>query len=280
MTRVLSLIGAGGKMGLRITEALADDPAYDVRHVEPAPKGRENLRDRGADPVPIDEALEGADLVVLAVPDDVIGPVCEEVAAAGEDLLVLLLDPAAAHAGALPDAPHLSVAVAHPCHPSLFPSEPVDWDARSGDYFGGEASQSVVCALHDGNEGDYERAAALARDVYAPVDTVYRLTTAQMAVLEPALVETLTATLLTAMRRGLERAVEMGVPEDAAREFLYGHLRTEAAIVFDEAPFPLSDAAQAAVADATDEVLVEDWVDRVFDPAAIEAQTERIATDD
>ncbi|MFB6120815.1 MAG: phosphogluconate dehydrogenase C-terminal domain-containing protein [Halobacteriaceae archaeon] len=281
MTLALTLVGAGGKMGTRITDALADDSAYDVRHVEPGEDGRERLRERGVEPIPLDDALDGTDAVVMAVPDEVIGDVCTDVIERLDgDALILLLDPAAAYAGALPDSDGVSYVVAHPCHPPLFTDGlDVDPDARANDYFGGDAAQSVVCALHRGDEADYDRGARIARDVYAPVIDVHRLTTEQMAILEPALVETVTATLLYAMREGLERAVEMGVPEAAARDFLYGHLRTEAAIVFGEADFPLSDAAQAAVEDAIDDIFTDGWADAVFDREAVRESTARIASE-
>ena len=281
MTVILTLVGAGGKMGTRITDALADDPDYDVRHVEPGEEGRDRLRDRGVEPVSLEAGLDGTDVVVMAVPDAVISDVCEDVTAALDGAaLVLLLDPAAAYAGALPDDPDVSYVVAHPCHPPLFTDDvDVDPDARADDYFGGAAKQSVVCALHSGDDDDYRLGERVARNVYGPVIDVHRLTTEQMAILEPALVETLTATLLTAMNEGVERAVEMGVPEDAARDFLYGHLRTEAAIVFGEADFPLSDAAQAAVAEAMDDLFVDDWAERVFDREAIRESASRIASE-
>ena len=95
--------------------------------------------------------------------------------------------------------------------------------------------------------------------MYAPILRSHRITVEQMAILEPGLVETLTATCLTVIREALDEAVSMGVPEGAARDFLYGHLRTISAIVFDEAGFPLSDGALLAVEQAKGQIFQADW---------------------
>lgn len=274
----LTVLGAGGKMGCRIVDQLLDDPAYDIRAVEPADAGRERVRERGLEPMEQTAAVRGADAVILAVPDDVMAAVAADVVPALDDgTLVVLLDPAVAHAGALPERDGVSYFVTHPCHPPLY-NEETDPEAQ-GDLFGGQglAEQDVVCALHSGPEEDYARGEAIARDVYAPVDTAYRMTTEEMAILEPALVETLTATCLTVIREGLDRAVEMGVPEAAARSFLLGHVRIETAVILGLTDFPLSDAAQEAIAQAKPKIFRDDWAENVFDPEAIAESTADIA---
>lgn len=281
MSTSLVLMGAGGKMGCRITDQLADDPAYDVSYVEPGEEGRERLAERGVSAVadPGDESVfEGADVVVLAVPDSVIGTVCEEtVEFLDEGTMVVLLDPAAAYAGALPERDGVSYFISHPCHPPLYNDE-TDPEAQE-DLFGGQglAEQDIVCALHRGPEDDYARGEAVARDIYAPVDEAHRLTTEQMAILEPALVETLTATCLTVLREGLDHVVEMGVPEEAARSFLLGHIRIETAIVMGLTDYPLSDAALEAVEAAKPKIFRDDWKENVFDRENVRESTEDIA---
>ncbi|MFB6105764.1 MAG: phosphogluconate dehydrogenase C-terminal domain-containing protein [Halobacteriaceae archaeon] len=278
MATTLTVLGAGGKMGCRIVDQLRDDDAYDLRAVEPAEPGRERLRERGVEATDQAAALDGADAVVMAVPDEVMSDVARAVVPALEaGAMVVLLDPAVAYAGALPEREDVSYFVTHPCHPPLYGDE-TDPEAQA-DLFGGQglATQDVVCALDQGPESDYARGEALARDIYAPVDEAHRVTTEQMAILEPALVETLTGTCLSVIREGMDRAVEMGVPEEAARSFLLGHVRIETAVIMGLTDFPLSDAAQEAIAAAKPKVFREDWEENVFDREAIAESAADIA---
>ena len=272
-------MGAGGKMGCRITDRLEAADRYEMRYVEPSEEGRERLAERGLAATPADEAIEGTDVVVMAVPDDLIGPITDDVVpAVDEGTMVVLLDPAAAHAGVLHDREDVSYFLAHPCHPSFFTAE-TDMDDEDTDWFGGQGrdEQDLVCALHRGPDDDYARGEAVARDMYGPVRNAHRVTTEQMALLEPALVETLLATCLYTVRDGYERVVEMGVPEDAAREFLFGHLRIELGIVFGYTDFPFSDGALQAVKEGREDIFRSDWEDRVFDSDNVRESAERIA---
>src|ERR671912_245372 len=79
MMATIALLGAGGKMGCRIADNLRDRPEYDVRYVEIGRDGLERLRQRGFEPTPRDEAVAEADAVILAVPDNRIGPIAQEV---------------------------------------------------------------------------------------------------------------------------------------------------------------------------------------------------------
>jgi hypothetical protein len=281
MSQTIALLGAGGKMGCRITDRIGDDPAYDVRYVEPAPGGRKRLREHGVEETtPSEEAVPGADVVVMAVPDERIGEIAGSVVPQMDDgALLVLLDPAAAYAGVLPDSDGVSYFVTHPCHPSFFTAE-ASMDDPDTDWFGGQGRdvQDVVCALHEGPEEAYARGEAIARDIYGPVRTAHRVTTEQMAILEPALSETLAGACLAVIRDGLDRAVEMGVPEEAARAFLFGHLRIDMGIIFGFTDFPFSDGAQTAIETAKQELFVEDWEDRVFDLENVEESATEIAT--
>ncbi len=279
----VALLGAGGKMGCRITDQLQHDGAYSISYVEPGETGQARLASRGITAVdPPEEAVPGADVVVLAVPDERIGTVAREVLPLMErGSMLLLLDPAAAHAGVLPERADITVFVSHPCHPSFLMAE-TSLAAEHPDWFGGQGldTQDIICALHRGDEADYPTGEAIARDIFAPVRTAHRVTTAQMAILEPALVETVLGTCLTVLREGMERATQMGVPEDAARAMLYGHLRIEFGIIFGHTDFPLSDGAQLAIEDGKRELLRDDWEDRVFDPENVKQSVERIAGDE
>jgi len=278
MTTSIALLGAGGKMGLRIVDQLEDHADYEMRYVEPAPEGRDRLEDRGVSAVSQEAALDGADAVIMAVPDAVMADVCEAVVPELDaGTMVILLDPAAAYADALPEREDVSYFITHPCHPPLFNDE-TDPEAKA-DLFGGQdlAKQNIVYALHQGPEADYARGEVIARDVYAPVMDAHRVTTEQMAFLEPALVETVTATCLYAIREAMDYVVEeVGVPEPAARDFVLGHVRTESAIIFDEVDFPLSDAALEAVEEGREELFRDGWKERVFATESVRESTRSI----
>ena len=92
------------------------------------------------------------------------------------------------------------------------------------DFFGGtHARQAIVCALIQGPEDHYALGERVARDIHAPVTRSHRITIAQMAVLEPAMAETVAIGLMITMREALEEAVRSGVLRAAAEDFMYGH---------------------------------------------------------
>lgn len=265
----VALFGAGGKMGCRITDNLKDDPEYHLLYVETSEAGLTRLRERGLSATPYDKAAAAAEVVVLAVPDALIGKIAatQVVPFLRSGTMVICLDPAAPMAGVLPSRPDITYFVTHPCHPPVFHDE-TEPEARQ-DFFGGvRAKQNIVCALMQGPEQDYSRGEAIARRMFAPVMKAHRITVEQMAILEPALSETVTATLLTAIREAMDEAVRRGVPYEAARDFLLGHVRINLGMFFGEIDTPLSDGAKLAVARAKTQLLQPDWK-RVFEPEAI-----------
>ncbi len=269
----VALLGAGGKMGCRITDNIKDMPEYEVRYVEVSEPGRQNLAQRGLLVTAQDDALRDADAVILALPDRLIGRLSRDIVPALKPgAMVVSLDPAAAHAGVIPLREDVTYFVTHPCHPPLFNDE-TEPEAMT-DWFGGiTAKQHIVCALHRGPEEHYVLGEQLARAMYAPVMNAYRVTVEQMAILEPALAETFAATLVTAMKEALDETVKLGVPEEAAREFLFGHIRIELAIVFGFAGFPFSDGAKLAIEQAYEKIFRPDWKEKIF---AREALTESV----
>ena len=67
---VVSVIGAGGKMGTRTSNNLAKKPEeFELLLVEATDAGIKSIKERGFEPVPVEEALAKADVVVFAVPD-------------------------------------------------------------------------------------------------------------------------------------------------------------------------------------------------------------------
>ena len=255
----IALMGAGGKMGLRITRNLKDNPDYKTLYVEISDAGKASLAEFGLSATPQDEALKQADVVILGVPDRLIGKICKDIVPKLKSgTIVMGLDPAAGFAGTLPERKDISYFISHPGHPPLF-GEETDIEAQR-DWFGGvKAKQPIVCSLHQGPEKDYANGEAIARVIFAPVSRAHRVTTEQMALLEPALVETLGLTCFMVIREAMEEIVRMGVPRQAAFDFLMGHIRTTIAIVFDYAGAPVSDGAKLAATKAMEQIFQPDW---------------------
>jgi ketol-acid reductoisomerase len=154
MMEYIALIGAGGKIGTRITNNLRHTQ-YNVRYVETAKAGIENLLKRGLSVTPVMEAIEDVDVVILAVPDRLIGEITSEIIPAlKKNSLVITLNPAAGYGGLLPEREDISYFLVHPCHPPVINDE-TESEAKM-DFFGGvKAKQHIVCALLKGEEEDY-----------------------------------------------------------------------------------------------------------------------------
>jgi D-apionate oxidoisomerase len=271
----VAVMGAAGNMGTRVLRALGDDPAYRVLCVEADPARQRALREAGRDVRTIEEAAPDADVLVLAVPDNRIA----QIAGAAVPLLkpgtlVMCLDPAAPYAGVLPERADISYFVTHPAHPPVFNDE-TDAEARR-DFFGsGKAKQAIVSALMQGPEDDYARGEAISRRLFGPILRSHRVTVEQMAMLEPALSETVAATLITAIREAMDESIRRGVPPMAARDFLLGHIWIELAIVFNEIDWQFSDGAKKAIELAKTRLLKPDWKD-VFEPRELKESVGRI----
>jgi D-apionate oxidoisomerase len=267
-TQTVALYGAAGSMGTRITAALNGHPAYQVLFVEATGNGEERLRARGNTPTPTDQAAKQAGIAVLAVPDTLVGDVAERIVPLLQaGAMVMCLDPAAPYAGKLPQREDVSYFVTHPSHPLLFNDDP-DPEARR-DYFGaGKARQSIVNALVQGSEADYARGEALAAAMFGPILRSHRVTLEQMAILEPVLSETIAGTCLMIIREAMDEAVRRGIPEEAARDFLLGHLNVELAIYFNVLDWQLSAGAEQAIEDAKKQIIHPDWK-KVFEPESL-----------
>jgi hypothetical protein len=273
----VALMGAGGKMGVRLATNLMKTD-YDVLHVEINPEGQQRLKDvTGLDCVGQGQALSHADSVILAVPDRLIGKVLSGFV---DDLkpgtAVIMLDAAAPHAGTLPTRDDITYFVAHPCHPPLFNDE-TDPDAQK-DYFGGiAAKQHIICALAQGPEEHYEMCEKIARNFYAPVMRSHRCTVEQMAILEPALSESVGATFAKVLKDATDEAARRGVPYQAAEDFLLGHLTILLAVAFGVQPGgKLSDGCMLAISEAEPVIFKDGWLDKVFAPEAVKASVQSI----
>lgn len=271
----ITLLGAGGKMGLRITDNLLKSN-YRVFYVEPGERGQAALAERGIETVTPQQALSQSEAVILALPDNRIARITAELNPLFQPgCMLIALDIAAPLAGDLPQRDDLVFFVSHPCHPSVFGGE-TEPDAQN-DFFGGfKARQNIVCSLVQGPEEHYAEGEAIARAIYAPVGDSHRCTAEQLAILEPVLSETVLGTCLTVIGEAMDEAVKRGVPEAAARDFLLGHLKVELGIVFKLFPgATFSDGALKAI-DEAKRILFQPGWKSVFEPAAIAESIRKI----
>jgi len=266
----ITLLGAGGKMGVRLASNLKGS-SYDVIHVEVSEEGRQRLKDAvGADCVERDVALREADVVIMAVPDRLIGKIAHDfIDVVKPGTAIIMLDAAAPYAGELPERADVTYFVTHPSHPPIFNDETDP--AAKNDFFGGiKAKQHIVCALMQGPEEHYALCEDIARTIYKPVMRSHRCTVEHIAIMEPALSETIGATMCLALREATDEAVRRGVPRQAAMDFMLGHLNIELAIAFEAFPEgKFSDGALYAIDQARPQIFREGWLERIFVPVAV-----------
>ncbi|GAA0491862.1 phosphogluconate dehydrogenase C-terminal domain-containing protein [Microbacterium aurantiacum] len=257
-TYTIAVIGAGGKMGMRVSNNLANT-THDVHYVENSPAGRQRTLDAGRTLTDAAPAVADADIVVLAVPDLALGPVSAElVPLMKPGSVVLTLDPAAAYAGLLTTREDVVQAVAHPCHPSVFLQRetPEQW----ADTFGGIAApQDAIAAVESDDPAVQALVEATVRAIYAPVIDVHWVTIKQLAQLEPTLVETIACMIGALLKESLDEAVNtMGIPEAAARSILLGHTQVALANSLN-GDNPFSDACLIAMDYGRESIIKDDW---------------------
>lgn len=265
--RRVALFGAGGKMGFRCAKNLAGSD-YEVDYVEVSQAGIERLSELGVSPVPGEEAAARADVVILAVPDRVMGRVAADIVPRMKNgSFVMILDPAAPHGGKIPERDGVGVFVTHPCHPPVVNDE-TDIEAKKDFYGGTKAKQNIVCAVFRGDQSIYSAGEAVARTIFAPVMRSHRITVEQMAILEPAMAETVTLTLMYTIREAMDEAIRAGVPEAAARDFMLGHINVNLGILFGFLGIDVSDGAKRAVERGRRQILRDNWRE-VFRPERV-----------
>ncbi|WP_250291076.1 phosphogluconate dehydrogenase C-terminal domain-containing protein [Streptomyces atroolivaceus] len=257
-SKTVAVIGAAGKMGRRVSDNLVKSD-FRVLFSEASPKGQELIRDLGRELTESADAAARADVVVLAVPDVVLGTVSEElVPLMKPGTVVLTLDPAAAYAGLLFSRDDIHYTCAHPCHPSVFLERTTkeEWQ----DTFGGIAApQEVVAAYEGGDAAKQELAESVIRVMYAPVIDVHWVTVKQLAVLEPTLVETIACMVGALLTEALHETVHtVGVPEKAARAMLLGHTQVALANTL-KGSNPFSDACLIAMDYGRESIVRDDW---------------------
>jgi D-apionate oxidoisomerase len=257
-TRTIAVIGAGGKMGMRVSNNLVKT-AHSVAYSENSPAGRERVEAAGRSLTPTLEAVTDADVVVLAVPDLALQAVSSEVVPLMRSGAVLLtLDPAAAYAGLLATRPDVVQAVTHPCHPSIFVERHTP--EEYADTFGGiAAKQDAIAAIESDDAATTALVETVVRAIFAPVIDVHWVTIKQLAQLEPTLVETIACMVGALLKESLDEAVNtLGIPEPAARAILLGHTQVALANTL-KGDNPFSDACLIAMDYGREAIIKDDW---------------------
>jgi len=269
----IAVIGAGGKMGMRVSNNLVTT-AHTVFYSENSPAGQQRVTDAGRELTATADAVRDADVVILAVPDLALKTVSAEVVPQLKAGAVLLtLDPAAAYAGLLTRRDDVIQAVTHPCHPSVFVERHTP--EEYADTFGGiAAKQDAIAAI----ESDDPHAKALVervvRDIFAPVVDVHWVTVKQLAQLEPTLVETIACMVGALLKESLDEAVNIGIPEPAARAILLGHTQVALANTL-KGDNPFSDACLIAMDYGREMIIKPDWK-RVFEDEELDRNLARM----
>lgn len=273
MKEKVVLLGAGGKMGCRVTANIKDEMDYEVSYIEISESGRKRLNDLyGVNATDSYEPLKDADKVIFAVPDILIMKVSKLVIPLLKSgATVIGLDPAAHYGKVMSEREDLRYFVVHPCHPSLFPFEDNLSIEAQRDWFGGvgAAKMDIVCAMHHGSDADYESCEAFARKMFKPIENSFRVTIDQMIMLEPALVESITAPLVKGISMAVDACVEQGVPREAVMAFVMGHLKVQFGVLFGFAGFPFSDGANLALRNAMDVIFKPNWIENIMNREAV-----------
>jgi D-apionate oxidoisomerase len=265
----IAVIGAGGKMGMRVSNNL-QRTEHDVRYCENSPAGQDRIRGAGRAVAETADAIGDADCVILAVPDVALGVVSQAIVPnLKSGAIVLTLDPAAAYAGVLERRDDLHYAVAHPCHPSIFLERTTP--EQHADTFGGLAApQHVVAAFESDDLSKRDVARDIIATMYAPVIDVHWVTVRELAILEPTLVETVACMISKLLKDALHETVHtLGVPEDAAKAMLFGHIQVALTNSL-RGSNPFSDACLIAMDYGRDSIVRDDWR-KIFDQSELDA---------
>ena len=257
-TYKIAVIGAGGKMGMRVSNNLFKTD-HTVWYAENSSAGQQRILDAGRELTKSADAVAEADIVVFAVPDLALKAVTADlVPRMKTGAIALTLDPAAAYAGLLTDRVDVIRAVAHPCHPSIF-LERTSKDEWADTFGGIAAPQDAIAAIESDEPDKKEILDATVRALYAPVIDVHYVTIKQLAQLEPTLVETIACMIGAFLNEALDESINtMGVPEAAARSILYGHIQVALANGL-RGDNPFSDACLIAMDYGRQNIIKDDW---------------------
>ena len=274
----IGLLGAGGKMGLRISANLQKLP-NEVFYIENAEAGIKRLTESGLTVSAADQVIHRLDVIILAVPDILINEISTMVVPKlKSDATVILLDPAAAYMNQVCLREGLHYTVIHPCHPALFKEQPTL--EGYNDHFGGIAGlQDIVSTHWKGGRDKYELACEIVKVMFDPVDQVFEITLEQIAFLEPAVVEVCGLSLLSVFKELAEEMDKRDIPKDAGMSFLLGHIKIILAILL-LGTNPASDAAMIAMEYGKKKLIKEDWKQVLTDASLQEVLTKMLKLDD
>lgn len=258
---IVTVVGAGGKMGTRTSTNLAKKPdEFELYLVENSPKGIESIKARGQKVTDAAGIVPKTDIVVFAVPDSLIYKLSHDfVKMMKPGAAFIILDPAAAVAKEVALRDDCTFAVVHPCHPSYFLDQDT-YEARH-DYFGGVAAkQDIVVSKIQGDDKVFAVCRKVMETMFAPVEHSYVLSSREIAFLEPTLVELLGATCIFAMAETVNEAEKRGIQREAAISFLTGHVYNLTANFLGLlGNTPVSDACKVAIKLGNKLVLRESW---------------------
>jgi len=273
----IGILGAGGKMGLRLSANLKKLP-NEVFYIENAEAGIKRLIESGLTVSAAAEVMDRIDVLILAVPDILINKISTAVVPdLKPDSTVILLDPAAAYMNQVYLRESLHYTVIHPCHPALFKQQPTL--EGYNDHFGGISGlQDIVSTHWKGAREKYELACDIVRVMFAPVDNVFEITIEQMAFLEPSVVEVCGLSLVSVFKELVEEMDKRQIPKDAAMSFLLGHIKIELAILL-LGSNPASDAAMIAMDYGRNKLIKEDWKKLLTDESLHEVLTKMLKLD-
>lgn len=106
--------------------------------------------------------------------------------------------------------------------------------------------------------------------MFAPILRSHRITVEQMAMLEPTMAETIGSMMMTVLGETLDEAVKRGVPYEAAKDFMMGHINVQLAIVFEKVN-PFSEACLVAIEYGRRAIIREGWQE-LFSPERVRDQ--------
>ncbi|MGJ9494652.1 phosphogluconate dehydrogenase C-terminal domain-containing protein [Actinotignum sp. GS-2025a] len=260
----VAVLGAGGKMGMRVTPNLMEDDRYEVYALETGEAGQKRLAERGIEVHPNEDIIPIADVVVYAVPDRALKDITAEwVPKQKAGSAVVTLDPAAAYANLLYHRDDIDYCACHPTHPSVFLERktPEEW----ADTFGGIAApQYVIAAVQHGNE---ERIHTEIRDIIAqmfrPTIDVKWCSVHDLAVLEPTLAETIGCMIGAFLKEAMDYTVEVtDMTEDVVEAMFHGHVYIALTNAL-RGSNPFSDACLLAMEYGREAIIKDDWK-RIF----------------
>lgn len=199
-------------MGFCVTRRLFDS-GYDLRAIKIGDVGPARLAEVGISAVDATKGLNGAEVVVAALPENIIGKVVVETASQlAPGTMLLILDAAAPYADMLPkNRPDLTYLVAIPSTRRSTTTRRTGTPAAT--ITAVVSRQAIVCALMQLPEEHYALGAEICEAMWSPVTKTRRATVEEPAILEPGLSEMPTMCMIDVMSEAMDEcANRYGIP--------------------------------------------------------------------